>query len=388
MSTSSIAFIGQCSQSDPLALSGTNQTIFRALSEVTSVADLSGYRQVPSFPYRLMSKASQVLPWAPNALPYHCWKNVRSLAYQVSQRAKDYNISAIICPSSIAVAACKYPNPHALTNRVMLYTDATVKSLVGYYPEWKSVYRKSFLSACEIEAFALSAANKIVVSSDWAARSVIEDYGISPNNVNVMPRSANLPSDPGPIDTETLKCRKRNITLVTIASNWQRKGLPVAVAATGILRAMGIPARLLVIGLDPSIYMRNVPDYLLAYPKIKKYEASGKDLFYSLLRYASIFIFPTRAEAMGISLTEACAFSLPIVASDTGGVSTVVKPGINGYLLSINSAANEYADTIALLLSNDSVYASMCSNAYALYKSSFQASDLGSRLLYHIDRML
>jgi glycosyltransferase involved in cell wall biosynthesis len=384
---SSVAYIGQYPQSDARAFSGTNITIFTSLCKATHAIDLSGYAQAPSRCYQLLSRLSSGFSWAPSALPYHCWKNVKFLAPQIAHRANKYTISKILCPSSIAVAACKYPIPVPLKQQVMLYTDATVKSLVGYYPEWKTVYQKSFLSACEIEAFAFGVASRIVVASDWAASSVIDDYGIDSKKVAVLPRPANLTEDPGPINEVILHMRRQNINLITIASSWHRKGLPLCVEATAILRSMGLPASLLVIGLDPSEFLDATPEYVTAYPRINKHEASGHDLFYSVMKMSSIFLFPTRAEAMGISLAEACAFSLPILASNTGGVSTVVRPGSNGILLSLDSTAEDYAKNISMLLANDSMYSTMCRNSYHFYKKTFNALDLGSRLLHHLEQM-
>jgi glycosyltransferase involved in cell wall biosynthesis len=51
------------------------------------------------------------------------------------------------------------------------------------------------------------------------------------------------------------------------------------------------------------------------------------------LRAADVFVFPSRNEALGISLIEAAAAGLPSVASRTGGIVDVVRDGETGLLV-------------------------------------------------------
>ena len=53
----------------------------------------------------------------------------------------------------------------------------------------------------------------------------------------------------------------------------------------------------------------------------------------TLLPGFDIFVLPSLTEGYSISLLEACASALPIVATDVGGNAEIVKPGINGTLV-------------------------------------------------------
>jgi glycosyltransferase involved in cell wall biosynthesis len=70
----------------------------------------------------------------------------------------------------------------------------------------------------------------------------------------------------------------------------------------------------------------------------------GIDSVEEYLQASDCFVFPTENEAFGVSLIEAMACGLPVVASSTGGIPDVVEDGVNGILVPVgNEAALEEA---------------------------------------------
>lgn len=53
----------------------------------------------------------------------------------------------------------------------------------------------------------------------------------------------------------------------------------------------------------------------------------------NFLKGVDLYVCPSLCEVMPFSILEAMASSLPIIASDIGGVSDLVKNGVNGYLV-------------------------------------------------------
>jgi len=53
----------------------------------------------------------------------------------------------------------------------------------------------------------------------------------------------------------------------------------------------------------------------------------------SLLGNYSVFIAPSRVEAQGVSMCEAMACGLPIIASNIGGIPEFVRDGVDGFLV-------------------------------------------------------
>jgi len=56
----------------------------------------------------------------------------------------------------------------------------------------------------------------------------------------------------------------------------------------------------------------------------------------SLLAKYSVFIAPSRVEAQGVSMCEAMACGLPIIASNIGGIPEFVRDGVDGFLVKSN----------------------------------------------------
>jgi glycosyltransferase involved in cell wall biosynthesis len=67
---------------------------------------------------------------------------------------------------------------------------------------------------------------------------------------------------------------------------------------------------------------------------------------------ADIFVFPSLSESFGVSLIEAMACGLPVVASYTGVAPNVIRNGENGFLINPGNK-EELIDRITLLLDND-----------------------------------
>ncbi len=73
---------------------------------------------------------------------------------------------------------------------------------------------------------------------------------------------------------------------------------------------------------------------------------------------ADLFVHPVREERWGVSVAEALACGLPVVASDrVGAAHDLVVPGENGVLYSAGGAALSSAIEVALGLDRDRVAA-------------------------------
>ena len=60
---------------------------------------------------------------------------------------------------------------------------------------------------------------------------------------------------------------------------------------------------------------------------------------------------------------EACAFGLPILTCDVGGVRTAVIHNVNGKLFPVNARAELFGEAILKLKDNPSLYSELCEGA-------------------------
>jgi len=100
------------------------------------------------------------------------------------------------------------------------------------------------------------------------------------------------------------------------------KGLPFAVDLIG-----GMTGEITQAEFEDEIELRGLSDIVEYHGN--KY-GQKKDEF---LHHSDIFVLPSYTEAFPLTILEAMQYSLPVVASNVGGISSQVEDGVNGFLL-------------------------------------------------------
>jgi len=88
----------------------------------------------------------------------------------------------------------------------------------------------------------------------------------------------------------------------------------------------------------------------------------------SYLKYADLFILPSNYEGLPMSLLEALAFGVPVVASAVGGITEVLD-GQNGF--AVNNDINLFTEKIEYILSDENIKKSMSIHARQSYLANF-----------------
>ncbi|MGH8003433.1 MAG: glycosyltransferase family 4 protein, partial [Limisphaerales bacterium] len=91
-------------------------------------------------------------------------------------------------------------------------------------------------------------------------------------------------------------------------------------------------------------------------PFLDKNKPVQREELAKLFFESDFFLLPTRYECYGVVFCEAAAFGLPVITTDTGGVSGVVRNGENGYLLPYAAGGADYARLIAEIYRDDKRY--------------------------------
>ena len=98
------------------------------------------------------------------------------------------------------------------------------------------------------------------------------------------------------------------------------------------------------------------------------------------LRNSDIFVLPSYTEAFPLTILEAMQYSLPVVASNVGGISTQVEDGKSGFLLggetpimenTFRPDPNEMASKLEQLIRNPQLRLQMGQEGRRRYEEHF-----------------
>jgi glycosyltransferase involved in cell wall biosynthesis len=102
---------------------------------------------------------------------------------------------------------------------------------------------------------------------------------------------------------------------------------------------------------------------------------------------ADVYIHGAKAEAWGLTITEAMACGLPVVASDVGGIPDQVAEGQSGFLVPVG-AAELMAARIGMLVDDDSLRDRMGQHACKRAHNEFGLSHMTHHYLSYYETIL
>ena len=247
---------------------------------------------------------------------------------------------------------------------IVLILDATHMLMREYYPAYTNLSPRSRRELDTIERLAIQRAALVLVSSSWAARSVISDYQADADRVHVIPFGADLESVPA---SSVLTTRRRTdrCRLLFLGSNWQRKGGDLAVETLLELERRGVDAELIVCGCMPPPGVTH--PRLRVIPFLNKRDPQQREALEALYLNSDFLLLPTRSDCAPMVFCEAAAFGLPTVTTDTGGVAEIVKHGETGFTLPHAAGGDSYADVIARAYRDPTRYAELSSASRARF---------------------
>jgi glycosyltransferase involved in cell wall biosynthesis len=306
----------------------------------------------------------------PEREPYFAKRWALSLS-----RALGSDTDAVFSPSTLQLACFDVDIPR------VFWTDATFASIVEFYPRFSRLHPRTLRNGHILEKRAIQTSSAAIYSSDWAASSAVRDYGADPTKVHVLPFGANLARTPDAADIDNFLSLRgsRPCRLLFVGTEWERKGGPIALETAHVLNAAGIETELTVIGTpiadSPERGVRS-----LGFVS----KQADPETFRAAYERAHFLIVPSRAEAAGVVYAEASAFGVPSIATDVGGVSTMVRDGINGRLFSLDAGPEAYAEFIASALPR---YEELARRAFADYRDRLDWNVNGRRAAAILERI-
>jgi glycosyltransferase involved in cell wall biosynthesis len=192
---------------------------------------------------------------------------------------------------------------------------------------------------------------RIIYSSEWAKDKTIEFYAIDPKKISVVEFGANIPTPQNySIDINMDICR-----LVFIGKNWEKKGGDKVLQVYEILKEENFPCSLTIIGSTPEDDWEEDED-LTIIPFLDKSKKEDLEKLCDILSESHFLVLPTQFDAFGIVFCEVSAYAIPSITANVGGVGQAVKDGKNGFLLSPDATASDYAEKIKTIFSDKENY--------------------------------
>lgn len=207
--------------------------------------------------------------------------------------------------------------------RVFCVTDATVPQALRageFGVSHASARVRGEAVDCQAEVF--DECERIFVLSQWAADSVVSDFGVPAERVVVLGAGANVDRVlPRAIDTDSPY-------VLFVGADWEQKGGPLLLEAVRLARTQVPGLRLVVVGCRPAL---EEPGVEVVGP-LPRTDPRAQEQLLRLYAGATCFSIAPRFDAFPNVLLEAGLFGVPVVTVDEGSRREVVEHGRTGLL--------------------------------------------------------
>lgn len=230
-------------------------------------------------------------------------------------------------------------------------------------------------------------ADRVYAVSQSARRSYLDKGWDTPERVLTMYSGIvrDSRSGWGGAVRSNLGLEPEHLVVVMVSALRVEKGHDVAIAAVGHLRASLPQLRLLVVGEGPA---RAGLERMAAPLGDAVVFAGYRADVMPVLDAADVLLHPSRSEAFGISLIEAMAASVPIVATATGGIPELVQHDVNGLLVEAPPRGEEIAGALAALLSDPPRRRQMAKRGLERFENQYGARSWARRMRREYDSVL
>lgn len=252
-----------------------------------------------------------------------------------------------------------------------LYQDLSIDVLIKYFqeynhpaPGWEIFDLDDLYKRKEWQMRIYDQCAGIFTKSKWLADSLMGNTGISPEKVHVVDVGINV--KPELIYHSFSEKRKQDKTIFFVGRDFFRKGGHLVVEAFKLLRKnYSKNVKLIIAGPKSWPLTGRIPEDV-------RYigDASWK-IIQQYFKASDVFCMPSYFEGgYPIVFAEALSFGIPCIGQNIQGMSEIIKPGVNGYLLNSDSI-DELAKLIIKVIEDDKMKSSVesMSKSYQNYYS-------------------
>jgi glycosyltransferase involved in cell wall biosynthesis len=208
--------------------------------------------------------------------------------------------------------------------------------------------------------------------SDWAKRSLVDDYDADGSKVTVVHPGTTLANFPAPETKQ--RDPARPLQILFVGGDLERKGGDLLLSVfTESLRGACELHLVTAADVEPRQGVH-------VYHDVKPHSQQLLKLY----RDADVFVLPTRGDCLAVVLGEAMASSMPIVTTAVGAHTEAVEDGESGYIIGVDDAG-ALRDRLLQMASDRGLVARMGARSRAIGEARFDmakgASQIGDILV-------
>jgi D-inositol-3-phosphate glycosyltransferase len=227
------------------------------------------------------------------------------------------------------------------------------------------------------EAAIFACADAVLASCEVEAEQIVRFYDATPSRVHVVPlgvQHAFFAPGYRPKARQALGIDPEATMLLFVGRLQALKGVDLALETLIELRHRGRNALLAIIGgpsgPDGRVTLARLHDRVAqagVIIHVSFVAPQAHQLLSTWMRAADVTLVPSRSESFGLVALESSGCGTPVVASDVGGLKTLIEPGVNGFLIKERDPA-VWADAVEVTLDPDHLTA-MSTGAVLLARS-------------------
>ena len=238
---------------------------------------------------------------------------------------------------------------------------------------------KRFMLRMLLEPFTLLLSKKIIGVSDFVTNTKVPRFFAKKiyGTVYNFPPLKDANNHKNKVTRKSLGLSENDIVVITVGRVNREKGLHILESA---IEKIGIADRLKFLIVGEGQYLVQMKSNLAALERANQVKFLGyRDDIRDLNNISDIFVLPTLHETLSNALLEASCSSLPLIASETGGVPEIVESGFNGILVEPGNPL-QLANAIETLRDDPLRRAEYGRNAYEKIDKKFSSEEIVSRL--------
>ncbi|MBB5296810.1 glycosyltransferase [Deinococcus metallilatus] len=316
---------------------------------------------------KLLQFRLNLTDWRRNAHfnPYLFRKRTQAAQQYLDNRRGDYDV---ILQTYLQFAPGTGPGrkPYAV------YLDATFEMSRKYYPIDHPLSRRAMAEWLGLERQVYQGAARLFPWSDFAARSLIEDYGCDPRRVVRVGAGTNLLAP-------SLENKRYDAPVALfVGTQFKRKGGMELLQAFREVRAQWPEAELWIVG--PRLPEAPPQPGVRWIGRVR-----DRQVLADLYAQARLFVMPS-FEPWGHVFCEAMGHGLPCVALNVGSTPEIVEEGRSGLLVDPQSP-EALAAAMLQLLSDPALAERLGRSAYDRVRQTFLWDQVVGRMVPHLEAM-